>query len=265
MEDRENSFGKTSRLYLEASVKDGKTILSDVSFTAPYKVIRPFYEKKGVMSVTALAASAGIMAGDRQDFCIHVHAGARMALTSQSYEKIHRMEAGYASRKTSIQVEAGAALFYTPLPTMPFQESDYRSQLDAELFGDDAQFVLLEILSCGRAAHGERFEYRRFQNRVTIRQDGKIIYRDNTRYEPGWMDMDGPGMYEGYTHLGNLVLCNVPRSDEWIDQMRKLLDEADGVEGGVTRTARGDVAVRALGGSAQRLSGLLEKMIEDCF
>ena len=47
MEDRENSFGKTSRLYLEASVKDGKTILSDVSFTAPYKVMRPFYEKKG--------------------------------------------------------------------------------------------------------------------------------------------------------------------------------------------------------------------------
>ncbi len=48
-------------------------------------------------------------------------------------------------------------------------------------------------------------------------------------------------------------------------EARRLLDETDGVEGGVTRTARGDVAVRALGKSAQRLSGSLEKMVEDCF
>lgn len=265
MENQENSFGRISKLHLEASVKDRRTILSDVSFTAPYKVMHPFYEKKGIMSVTMLAASAGIMAGDRQDLRIHVREGARMALTSQSYEKIHRMEKGYASRKTSIRVEDGAALFYTPLPTIPFQGSDYRSQLDAELSGDDSQFVLLEILTCGRAAHGERFLYRRFQNQVTVRQAGKIIYRDNTLYQPEWMDMSGFGMYEGYTHLGNLALFNTSRSEAWINKARRLLDETDGVEGGVTRTARGDVAVRALGKSAQRLSGSLEKMVEDCF
>ena len=42
MENQENSFGRISKLHLEASVKDRRTILSDVSFTAPYKVMRPF-------------------------------------------------------------------------------------------------------------------------------------------------------------------------------------------------------------------------------
>ena len=101
----ENSFGKTSKLHLEASCKDGKTILSDVSFTAPFKVMHPFYEKKDRMSVTVLAASAGIMAGDRQELRFHVCEGAQMELTSQAYEKIHRMEEGYAARDTFIRVD----------------------------------------------------------------------------------------------------------------------------------------------------------------
>lgn len=257
----ENSFGKTSKLHLEASCKDGKTILSDVSFTAPFKIMHSFYEKKDRMSVTVLAASAGIMAGDRQELRFYVCEGAQMELTSQAYEKIHRMEEGYAARDTFIRVDEDASFYYMPLPTLPFQDSDYRSSLDVELAGDTSQFLFSEVLACGRAFHGEIFRYRRFQNRVTIRQAGKIIYRDNTRYEPGWMDMQGFGMYEGYTHLGNLILCNAPKSEEWIAKVRGILDDTDNVEGGVTRTDKGDMVVKVLGKSGDRLAGLLHQFL----
>lgn len=257
-----NPFGKTSKLHLEASRKDEKTILSDVSFTAPFKVMHPFYEKKDRMSVTVLTASAGIMAGDRQELRFHVCEGAQMELTSQAYEKIHPMEEGYASRDTFIQVDENASFYYTPLPTIPFQDCDYRSNLNAELAGDTSRFLFSEVLTCGRAAHGENFRYRRFQNRVTIRQAGKIIYRDNTRYEPGWMNMQGFGMYEGYTHLGNLILCNVPKNAEWIARVREILDGIDGVEGGVSRTAKGDIVVKVLGRSGDRLIDLLHQFLQ---
>ena len=38
----DNPFGRVSRIALSASNRDGKTILDDVSFTAPYKIMTPF-------------------------------------------------------------------------------------------------------------------------------------------------------------------------------------------------------------------------------
>ena len=41
---RENQFGKLSEFYLTAAYRDGRTVMEDVSFTAPFKVMHPFYE-----------------------------------------------------------------------------------------------------------------------------------------------------------------------------------------------------------------------------
>lgn len=257
----ENQFGKISKLNLEAEYKDGRTVLSDVSFTAPFKIMRPFYEKKERMSVMVLTASAGILAGDCQMIRIHVKKHASMELQSQAYEKIHRMDDGFASRKILVRVEDQASLHYMPFPVIPFRDSDFRSEAEVELARPEAEFVMLDILSCGRAAHGEAFLYRRFQNKVTVRREGRIIYRDFARYEPEWMDMQGFGLYEGYTHLGNLLICGQSKTEEWIREARSRLEEAEGAEGGVTRTAYGDLVVRVLGRSAERVNALLRELI----
>ena len=44
----ENKFGKVSRVSICAGKKDGKTILEDVSFTAPYKIMTPFEKENGM-------------------------------------------------------------------------------------------------------------------------------------------------------------------------------------------------------------------------
>ena len=38
----DNKFGKISRISACAALKDGRTILEDLSFTAPYKIMMPF-------------------------------------------------------------------------------------------------------------------------------------------------------------------------------------------------------------------------------
>lgn len=249
----ENKFGKVSKLHLEAVKKDNKTILTDISFTAPLKVMRPFYEN-GRMSVMMLAASAGIMAGDRQEITFCVREGAQMDFVSQAYEKIHRMEEGFASREVEIIMEPNSSLHYTPLPTIPFQDCDYRSHIVVRLTDETSKFVMSEVLTCGRVAHGEEFLYRRFQNKISIYQGEKIVYFDNTCYEPSKMKMQSIGMYEGYTHLANLIICNEPKDDEWIMKVRTLLDETEDVEGGVTRTAVGHIVIRILGKNGDKLT-----------
>ena len=205
------------------------------------------------MTVMQQTASAGIMAGDRQELSFRVREGASAEILSQAYEKIHRMEEGYASRHTQILVDKNAYFKYSPLPTIPFAGSDFRNVTEIDLEDETSRFIFSEILVCGRVAHGERFAYRSYQNLVRIRQSGHLVYQDQVRFLPDQMDLEGMGMYEGYTHLGNLILCNVQMDSDWISRTRDLLNETAGIEGGVSVTAAGHIVVRMLGKSGQQL------------
>ncbi len=50
----ENKFGKISRITACAALKNGKTILEDLSFTAPYKIMAPFEKENGGIQITCL-------------------------------------------------------------------------------------------------------------------------------------------------------------------------------------------------------------------
>lgn len=202
----ENKFGKISRITACAALKNGKTILEDLSFTAPYKIMAPFAKENGGIQIMPLCASAGIMEGDSQEFSYHVKEGADLEVLSQSFEKIHKMDEGSASRTISVQVDPHAVLYYYPQPVIPFAQSSFTSTMTIHLADETSRLFLLEIISCGRNAHEERFQYRRFASKVQIFRGQKLIYRDNTCYLPDQMPMEGIGMYEGYTHMANLFL-----------------------------------------------------------
>ena len=256
----ENQFGKISSVSLTAACRDGETILKDVKFTAPYKIMQPFRKRDGSIQVMLLAASAGILEGDRQEFSLEVQAGAKMEFLSQSYDKIHPMRTGGAGREISVKVAAGAFLAYHPQPTIPFQDSAFESRMRVELEDRTSAFQLSEILSCGRSARGERFAYRYYRNYVEIYRSGKLIYRDNTRYDPELFEMEGMGMFESYTHLANLFLTAPACSEKFEENVRELLKETEGTEGGLTRLSEGDYAVRILGRRAQDLEQISQKI-----
>ncbi len=290
----DNKFGKVSRISACAALKDGKTILEDLSFTAPYKIMTPFEQENGGIQIMPLCASAGIMAGDSQEFSYHVKEGADLEILSQSFEKIHKMDEGSASRTIEVQVDKNAALYYYPQPVIPFAQSAFDSKMTIHLEDETSKLFLLEIISCGRNAHEERFQYRRFSSKVLLYRGEKLIYRDNTRYEPDKIPMEGIGLYEGYTHMANLFLsklCNrdnvdggketnidgmdikkqmnssgtgrtSDRTAELQEKIWQILDEDSEIDGGVTRLTTGDLALRIFGHRAQKLQQIAEKIKE---
>lgn len=290
----DNKFGKVSRISACAALKDGKTILEDLSFTAPYKIMTPFEKENGGIQIMPLCASAGIMAGDSQEFSYHVKEGADLEILSQSFEMIHKMDEGSASRTIEVQVDKNAALYYYPQPVIPFAQSAFDSKMTIHLEDETSKLFLLEIISCGRNAHEERFQYRRFSSKVLLYRGEKLIYRDNTRYEPDKMPMEGIGLYEGYTHMANLFLsklCNrdnvdggketnidgmdikkqmnssgtgrtSDRTAELQEKIWQILDEDSEIDGGVTRLTTGDLALRIFGHRAQKLQQIAEKIKE---
>ena len=56
-----NNYAKTCVLNVTADVKDGKNYVSDVYFTSPFKVMKPFHLNKNYMTVMMQTASAGIL------------------------------------------------------------------------------------------------------------------------------------------------------------------------------------------------------------
>ncbi|MGI6007487.1 MAG: urease accessory protein UreD [Ruminococcus sp.] len=256
----ENQFGKVSQLNLVSENLSGKTVLADVFFTAPFKIMEPF-PKDGGLQVMMLSASAGVMAGDRQRFTFRIGENSRMEFVSQSFEKIHKMKEGWAERYMDVMVEPNALFDFYPQPTIPFAGSAYKSRMEINLQDETSRFGLYEILSCGRSASGERFQYRFYHSLIRIRRGGKLIYRDNTRYHPGRMEMEGIGMYESYTHLANLFLTgNRVEKGGAEEKIKDIIEETSDVEGGITRLESGDVAIRVLGRRAQTLQNLTEEI-----
>lgn len=255
----ENKFGKTSVVKISSLLKEDEIILDDMYFTAPFKIMKPFKISKDTLSIMLLTASAGIMEGDVQEISILVGEGTNIEFLSQAYEKIHKMNDGNAKRLTKIKVEKNATLSYRPLPTIPFKESSFINKIEVELEDNSSKLIMSDILSCGRIGRGEEFEYSFYHNLVQIREKGKLIYRDNTMYDPKQMEMRGMGMYEGYSHLANMIFCNCNISQNIFDEIRGYLYDNQKIVGDITHTSHGDIVVKALGNSGE----VLTKMCDD--
>ena len=287
---QESSFGRTSQVFIRTEALKGSTELADVYFTAPFKVMRPFAGENGWKQIMIMSVSAGTMAGDRQRYRLEIGRGSRVEITSQAYEKIHRMKEGFAERETEITVEQDAILYYRPQPVIPFAGSDFRSRTVIHLRGKDARLIMSDILCSGRAAMGEHFAYRYYGNLVEIykgtgenqkadegeSEDKKTLtekkreylyYRDNTKYSPceNKMDMTGFGMYEGYGYLLNLLFSNIPVDKEEMEKIRSIIEKAESeqITGGCSRTWDGDLVIRALGMSAEKLENLSERIVKE--
>ena len=255
-----NKYIKNSIVDITTLNKDNKTILDNVYFTAPFNVSPPFYNEDGSIKVIVMSSSAGIMQGDIHKYHITVNDNTKIEVTSQSYEKIHKMEDKDASRDCKIFVGSNSVLKYNPLPTIPFKDSAFNSNMNIVLKDESSKLILTDIISCGRVASGEKFEYKYYKSYIEVSCLDKLVYVDNTIYSPSSIDMNGLGMFEGYSHLANILICNFDNSNEKLDFIREIIDNSDEVDGGATLTQSNDINVKIFGHSAQKLTRISEKI-----
>lgn len=259
-----NNFGKTSKLKMTASSEGKKTFLEEVYFTAPLKVMTPIYPFPGYMQIILLAASAGMMSGDNQEIEINIHSGCHAELTGQSYEKIHKMEDGYACRKSYITIGKNSFFRYNPLPVIPFAHSSFQSQNRIMLEDENSQFIMCDIISCGRYAYGERFQYQSYQSLTEVFCKNSLIYRDNTRYRPELFPMDGIGFYEQYNVLSNILLIHLNESDLLTEKIYAYLSSVTNIAPGITRLDSHGILVKILACDSQILEEINTTVFNLC-
>ncbi|HEX9061548.1 MAG TPA: urease accessory protein UreD [Clostridia bacterium] len=257
-----NKFGGDSVLFIKTAEKDGRTVLEDSYFTAPFKVAKPFCdEETGDMSIMVMMASAGIMEGDSYKVNAELGKGSRLVLHGQSYNKIHRMKDSCALQHNRFVVNEGAFLDFAQMPVIPFKDSNFQSITECYL-KKGSSFLYSDVLACGREKRGECFEFKLYKNINRIYYEGELIFFDNQLLCPKEQCLYGMGFFEGYTHQATLMYFSDKFEARLLESALLALENLDDIEYGGSMTKKHGMVIRILGSSSDRLSAVL-KMIRD--
>ncbi|MCE3039714.1 urease accessory protein UreD [Helicobacter anatolicus] len=250
-----NSYTQATKLHLKTKLGvSGKSVIEEMFFTPPLKIIDPIYEGD-VANIMLLSVSAGLMKGDCQDIDIFIGKNSKIKLTSQSFEKVHNTQDGKALRRTIIHVENDAMLDFFPLPVIPFAQSNFENTTQIFL-GTKSTLYYSEIFCAGRVSRNEVFDFTRFDSKLHIFIDKKIKLYDNMLLEPKDVELQNMCMFDNYTHYLSLVIKN-----DMIDfeEFREMVLQEEGNIG----VSKHDcfILLRALGRGSEELLKLREKVI----
>lgn len=213
--------GKFGFLRLVFRADGARTILSDLDRRAPFLVQKALYWDEALpdMPCVMIITTTGCVAqGDRMAVQIHVGAGARAHVTTQSATKIHMMSSNYAVQAQEITVEEGGYLEYAPDPVIPHRESRFLTDTRI-MIANTGALVYSETLLPGRRHHhrDELFGFDLYSARIAAHSlaphGGQGAHGDEERpffvekfiLEPKRDDLTRLGVMNGYEVFGNAL------------------------------------------------------------
>jgi urease accessory protein len=225
-------------------------VLHDCYCQVPLQVLRPLYlDDVGTAYVYLVSPCGGVVGGDAYTMTVVMEAEARGCLTTPSATKLYATPGAPARQRLDITLQTGAVLEYLPEQIIPFAQAAFHQVTRARL-GAGACLLWMEIVAPGRLARGEAFAYRDYDSSVCIESaDGRVLLRERTRLRPGWQQLSGAGLFEGYFYLGTFyaLVEGTVLPTPLVEHVHALLTDHTRLIGSATLLAHGGMAVRVLG------------------
>jgi len=164
---------------LDFALVAGRTALIGARATAPLKLLQPRH--RGTAAWACLSSlGGGLVDGDAICVSARVRSGAAAAVTTQASTKVYR---GAASQRLEARVDGGALLVVAPDPVVCYAGARYAQRQSFEL-APRADLAVVDWLTSGRAARGERWAFASYESRLSIRRAGRELLRDALRLDP---------------------------------------------------------------------------------
>lgn len=261
-----NMFGSESRLYIKTVLSNNRTVVEDSYFTAPFKIVKPFYNNdRNMAEIMVMSASAGVMEGDCYSTEIEVGRACALSLQGQSYTKIHKMAEGYAKQENIFRVMEDGFFDYDPKPVIPFGASDFVSGSTCYLY-KGAKYLYSEILSCGREKSGEQFHFRRYKNYNRVFYCNQLIFLDNQELTPETQALSSLGFFEGYTHQATLAyFYDALDREAAVEKLFSVIETYDGIEAGISATYKYGIIIRILACGSDYLEGIIKNIRNEIY
>lgn len=252
-----------SKLNIVTGCRDGKSYMKDVFVSPPFRVVPVGQLKKdGGAYLMLTSSSPGILSGDHYYMDILVEKNARLQLLSQSYQRLFNMD-GQATQNFTVKMEPNTSFFYVPHPIVPHENSTFVGT-NTIYIDDDCDFMMGEIITCGRKHHGEVFKYSRFQNKTEVIHKQKLIFKDNILLRPETIPLDAIGSLEEFTHQGTLIYLNTKniKTENFIEEIYERLSHEKELEFGISSLQNDGFVVRALGFGGEQIFNCFQEIQE---
>ncbi|MCA3555729.1 urease accessory protein UreD [Aestuariivirga sp.] len=206
--------GKIGELRLGFSVRHGRSVLHDLYRMAPLLVQQALYWDEAMPELpicAIISVGGGILQGDRYKIDIRLEEGACAQVNTQSANRIHRMDANYASQHQTVTLAPNAYLEYLPDFTIPYRGSRFISQTDIVIAGD-ATLLYGEMLMTGRKHHhaDERFGLDLLSMAVSVRRpDGRKLFAEKILIEKDDVTAGHAAVMKGFDAFAS-IMCITP-------------------------------------------------------
>lgn len=167
--------------FLQFTRHKNGTVLQRRYAMNPLKLLQPRNHGCGAW-VYASTYGGGLVGGDAIDVEIQVDAGATGFYSSQSSTKVYR-SASPASQTLHASVATGGVLIVAPDPLVCFAGAHFTQSQQFSLAAG-ANLILVDMLTAGRVAMGERWAFSHYESRISVQQDGQKILHDVLRLNP---------------------------------------------------------------------------------
>ena len=169
----------TIKIELQAN-EDSKTYIKSLLSKAPFLIQKAMYPDTGYphfAHIYMMSSSGGILQGDEQKIDVAMGRNSAARITTQSATKIYKMEGGYASQYINIHSQEGSYLEFVPHQIIPFKSSRFYQEVNLEV-EENAVLIYSEIISAGRIASGEKFDFDLCFLRTSAHRNGLILFTD---------------------------------------------------------------------------------------
>ncbi len=155
-----------------------RTELAVSRASSPVRLLRPSFDGATAAAVCVVTLGAGLVDGDALSIDVEVERGATLVLFTQASTKVFR---GHATQ--ALRADVRGTFVALPDPVAPFAGASYEQRVDVSLVGDEAACVLLDGMTSGRPAYGDRWAFDRVDLRTTVRRNGRVLLRDALRLD----------------------------------------------------------------------------------
>ncbi len=188
---------------------NGKTILGEQFSQVPLHAQRALYCEDSFSNLAYLyivSVSGGILQGDRYRIDVRLKKNSMAHITTQGATRIFSMNSNNATQMVNITLEENSYLEFIPDQIIPYQDSRFYQRMNLNVH-DSATLVYSEIITPGRVAMGESFEYDvcYLKTRATNQYES-LRFIDITNLEPKIQKMSSFGILGKYTIVGSVYI-----------------------------------------------------------
>ncbi|MCX6023085.1 MAG: urease accessory protein UreD [Chloroflexi bacterium] len=241
---------RTALARLVLAQRGGRTRMVTAEHRAPLRLLRALYPEDAAPDlawVILANPSGGVLAGDRYRIEVTALPEARAAVLTQAATKVHPAlpAAAPAVQSVVLTVHPSALLEYLPDPLIPFADADYEQETRCVAYPGGTLF-LWDMLAPGKAARGERHQYRHIRSRLlAVTPEGRPLCAEAYTLTPNGAP---PALLGGHDAFGTLwAITDRAPAAALLAAVRPAIEGSPAVVAATALPNQAGVAVKALG------------------